>query len=678
MTRRWFVLGMALVAIGLGLRFAWPSGSSELEGLLMEPPTGEASQAAFPEGLGATSQVVGSQSSGTLRAQVPQEFGTSSVDSRRLSGRVLTGAQAWPVPGAWVRLMVADKQLAAGGCDELGGFELRGVFLDGELEDERAHWSVVSETHSVEAILPFDPDTKYSKLLVEAELLITGFIKTPFVDRQPYPAVFLQAPVGGTNSARFGSTAARKGGAFELRLPVAAWRDSMQFAVDDRYSAPFRRPLRPTGLVMDLGVLTLDPGFTLRGVVDSDLPAPYRSQQVSAYLDEHGTELQESSFAGSRMIDGKLCRESRTVSLNPDGSFEMRGLARRRYKLLVRPPGVFTQSHALVQKQSMVTVDLRDLHERSEPQRMSDWWGVAIIQLRIPPGNSLPAWATVHGMVRTTEILLARTPIDPLEGTFWMPIPPGEPWSGQMRFEQGYEDQELDVAAMEAQAIREYAIQLQPKNEEGHSLVIELSDPEGDAVARISGQKIAVRMTAFTLDDEGAWRPHRGLMLEPEGTHWVVRNLTRGEYRFRLQGSGYDDPDLMLAPIEVDVQVGSAPLKPLQLQFHLGGKVRIRLTDEKGAPLAEHFAEVLELNGQPPLEVYRNSQPDGDPEKGNFYRRHCNAAGWVEGLAPLPPGRYLVRAFAFHGESNSEEQEIEIKPGEVTRAKLICTKPGDE
>lgn len=671
--RTWMLWAVAALVLGfLGL---WLNGPSGRDGTLGVPFESEPT-VAVPATVGLDGARLNSSKALARMHRAPGSSVSAATvaetEPLELSGSVVAGRMSLPVPNALVKLMCAETMLAESQCDSLGSFV---VLWKGEaalLEDDRTHWTVTSEHYGVGATLPFFPDDRTPSLMVDAQFKVTGQIQTPFVDRWPRATIFLVHGAGGADSSRRASTVAEKGGAFQMSLPTSQLKASMVVVFEDRFSEPHRVSFKPSRLDWNMGEVELSPGAVLKGQVDSQLDETYRGKHVTAYLDEYGSEWESLPHSSGRMVDGQLCLEGRNAPIAEDGSFVIRGLARRRYKVCVSVPGVLFPRAGAEQEKQMRVVDMRTRTADSEPLQLQDWWSIVLLDLRTPAGGELPSEVYVHGTVKPVDVQLATLRVDAAKNSCWFPVVAESPQSVILKFAGSHGDLLMQYGSLKPQELHEISVLLEPDGIARWDLAVHLAGPDGGNVSRKQEQGMAVRVAAYHKDSKARWLPLRSAKLRPKGDHWSIEGLKRGSYRFQFEARSHRNPDLYLPVLEASVEIEEEVPSPIRLEFQQGGKVRVRLTDPGGRPAQNLRAEVLRPNRQFPIEKFWTPQHAADPGRGNWFQASGNETGIVNGIPSLPPGRYLVRAQTNQGESVALEQEIEVRAGEVTSLILIC------
>ncbi len=668
---RW-VLGLGFLFLFALLLFRFlPSQPEVAQGLAAQgaSPENQAQPvergAMASSGVGLVSSIKGTRTHGEAQLDRKEPY-----PSRAYTVAIEAGKQGWSVPGAQLTLRSSDGIVVDAVCDDGGIAQIQWPVTRTSIDDERLHWSVTCEEFGVEQVFPFDPEEPKPRLCVGAHLVIRGRLESAYVDEWPYPTIYLE-PIGeGRDVPRYATCLAHKGGSFQMLLPLEQLRDSMTFVVNDSFSVPLRKTITPTALRLDLGTIELSEGVVLRGVVESKLKAPYGSGHVSAYLNEYGDAWTESPNHGGRVVDGELCSGGGMVPVEQDGSFVFRGLARRRYRVVAEAPGNLRFPGG--REEAMLSVDLRERSATSPPLRLEPWWSTVHCQLRVPEGRALPEQVLVHGPVNKREVLRGRVPVDSESGSFWFVVDSSLAQEALFKFSEGFEDVRIKIPALYAQQKHGLDLVLTPDSKIRQDLVLQLTGPQGSRISRVAGQEIAVRMSAYRMSERGLWEAAEKVVLEPQGKDWVVRDLTPGRYRFQVFGMGYKDPDLALVALQTDVEVQESPLEPKRLQFALGGRVHVRLRDSHGNPVPNARVEILLPNGQPPLESYWKPNGPTDPGRGSLFQGIGRESGSIASISALPPGRYIVRPFRNWSEPTGEDQEFEIRMGEITEVTVLC------
>ncbi|MCP5024586.1 MAG: hypothetical protein GY930_22835 [bacterium] len=538
------------------------------------------------------------------------------------------------------------------------------------IDDERLHWSLSSEEYGVQEVLPFDPEEPEPRLRVGAHLVVRGQLVSAYVHQWPYATVYLE-PIGeGGEVPRYATCLAQKGGSVEIQLPLEQLRETMTFVVSDSFSTPLRRTIAPTSLSVDLGTIELSEGVVLRGVVEPRLETPFDCVHVTAYLDEYGEDCTELPNHGGRVIDGALCSAGDMVPVERDGSFVFRGLARRRYRVVAEAPGNLRSPEGRVE--AMVSVDLRERSATLPPLRLGPWWSTVHCQLRIPEGQATPGRVLVHGPFGKRERQRGSLSVDPENASFWFAVDSSLAQEALLKFPEGFEDVRIEIPALYPQHKHELDIVLTLDSKIRRDLALQLSGPEGERISRVAGQEIAVRMLAYRKNGNGLWEVARDVELEPQELDWVVKDLTRGQYRFQIFGMGYENPDLALVAQQTDVKVHEDPLEPVHLQFTLGGRVHVRLIDSQGDPVLDDSVEVLLANGQAPMETYWKPWHPSDPGHRSLYQGGGWGNGTVTAIPALPAGRYVVHSFKKWSDPRGKGTEFLIRKGEVTEVTILC------
>ncbi len=668
---RW-VLGLGFLFLFALLLFRFlPSQPEVAQGLAAQGTSPETQAqpvergAMVSSGVGLVSGIKGTRTHGEAQLDNKESF-----PSRVYTVAVEAGKQGWSVPGAQLTLRSSDGIVVDAVCDDGGIAQIQWPVTRTSIDDERLHWSVTCEEFGVEQVFPFDPEEPKPRLCVGAHLVIRGRLESAYVDEWPYPTIYLE-PIGeGRDVPRYATCLAHKGGSFEMLLPLEQLRDSMTFVVNDSFSVPLRKTITPTALRLDLGTIELPEGVVLRGVVESKLKAPYGSGHVSAYLDEYGDAWTESPNHGGRVVDGELCSGGGMVPVEQDGSFVFRGLARRRYRVVAEAPGNLRFPGG--REEAMLSVDLRERSATSPPLRLEPWWSTVHCQLRVPEGRVAPGRVLVHGPFGKREVQRGSLSVDPKSASFWFAVDSSLAQEALLEFPEGFEDVRIEIPALYPQHKHELDIVLTLDSEIRRDLVLQLSGLEGKPISRVAGQEIAVRMLAYRKNENGLWEVARDVELEPQGLDWVVKDLTRGQYRFQIFGTGYEDPDLALVAQQTDVKVYEDPLEPVRLQFTLGGRVHVRLVDPQGDPVLDERVEVLLANGQAPMETYWKPWHPSDPGHRSLYQGGGRGSGAVASIPALPEGRYVVHSFKNWSDPRGKGTEFLIRKGEVTEVTVLC------
>ncbi len=668
---RW-ALGLGTLGL-LGFLFLklLPPGPGDIHGLAMEttpyesPEEPAASGAPAAAGVGLVSSVKGLRVHGE-----PQPKGMEPSPMRSFTVAIEAGKQGWPVPGARLTLGSPDEVVVEAVCDDHGMASMQWPATHLSIDDERLHWSVSSGEFGVQEVLPFDPEEPEPRLRVGAHLVVRGQLVSAYVDEWPYATVYLE-PIGeGSEVPRYATCLAQKGGGVEMQLPLEQLRETMTFVVSDSFSAPLRRTIAPTSLSVDLGTIELSEGVVLRGVVEPRLETPFDCVHVTAYLDEYGENWTELPSRGGRVIDGTLCSVGDMVRVERDGSFVLRGLARRRYRVVAEAPGNLHFPGG--RTEAMLTVDLRERSTTSPPLRLKPWWSTVHCQLRIPEGQVAPGRVLVHGTSGKWERQRGSVSVDPESGSLWFAVVSNLAQEARLEFPEGFEDVRIEIPALYPQHKHELDIVLTPDSKIRRDQVLQLSGPEGERISRVAGQEIAVRMLAYRKNESGLWEVVRNVELEPQGLDWVVKDLTRGPYRFQIFGMGYEDPDLALVAQQTDVEVHEDPLEPVHLQFTLGGRVHVRMVDPQGDPVLDDSVEVLLANGQAPMETYWKPWHPSDPGHCSLYQGCGRGSDTITSIPALPAGRYVVHSYKQLSDPRGKATEFLIRKGEVTEVTVLC------
>ncbi|HPF14522.1 MAG TPA: hypothetical protein PLJ12_09670, partial [Planctomycetota bacterium] len=317
------------------------------------------------------------------RSQVPEEAMQGVSDSAASSrGVVVDRTHGWPIPEARVSWWCAGRIYAETRTDELGRFECTLPDPAG-LEAGPAEWSVQGPSVAEVTRIPIAPKAQPSewRLQVPGLARLRGLVA--FADSAPLWEASYTLVQGADTGPLVVLASGSMGdeGEFQILVPVEALLEPLTLFVQHPTHCLSQKPIRVTGLDQDLGVVSLETGWVLRGRVESPFPQELRSQRLWVERVAHPSEV--SSWGSESLVrwrDGWTQR-LRSIAVAADGSFEASGLRPGRYRLRPIPPGAEGRLFPLdVEAHGEVEVDLAEGIVQ-EPIVLKEWWALVEVEV---------------------------------------------------------------------------------------------------------------------------------------------------------------------------------------------------------------------------------------------------------------------------------------------------------
>ncbi len=426
-------------------------------------------------------------------------------------------------------------------------------------------------------------------------------------------------------------------GAFRLRIrrgePHAIVAASPGFA-------PALREVDAGAYDLDLGLLVLDTGATLSGVVigPSGTSAARGSvavvTQTNTYARNFGQRDQQIVIdAGEAIVSGFLAR------LDPGGTFSVGGLAARKYRITPYAPGV---SH--------------DVSESAVVEAVAP----ATLELRLE-GSEVAFVAAAHGgaSVRGTASSSRSTPLSVGEdGTLRFVAAPGVHYS--VRLEAvGCEPVTLELDAPPKGERAVHTVTLGPKVPRG-TWDVRLVDPGGKPV----------EVAAFGVGPAGARFPNT-LPRTVRAKDGVLRldDIPAGDYRvFVRPGADWDSTATFWHEIVAEIQVRPGVPQAAEYELRSGGRLRIAARDPEGRYVAAR-CRIVDASGAAVEALF------GHHVGTNLYVgvQSLSSVGASDVFPVLAPGTFTVSVDAEGFLPGT--RKVTVTERQVTEVELLLQRP---